>query len=111
MTITLTESAAQQIHQSLAKRGKGIGLRFGTKTSGCSGLAYVVDYADDVREGEVTFETGGTLVVVHQDHLPFLNGTVIDYQRTGLNASFKFNNPNVTDSCGCGESFTTRTAA
>ncbi|NDU85520.1 MAG: iron-sulfur cluster assembly accessory protein [Ferrovum sp.] len=110
MTITLTASAAQQIQQALTKRGKGIGLRFGTKNSGCSGLAYVVDYADEVRDGELTFESHGTTVVVHRDHLSFLNGTEIDYQRTGLNSAFKFNNPNVTDSCGCGESFTTRAA-
>lgn len=108
MAVTLSEAAAQQIRQSLAKRGRGIGLRFGTKNSGCSGLAYVVDYADEIREGEVTFESHGTQVLVHRDHLPFLDGTQIDYQRQGLNTIFQFNNPNVTDSCGCGESFTTR---
>lgn len=108
MAITLSESAAQQVRQSLSRRGKGIGLRFGTKASGCSGLAYVVDYADDVREGEMSFVSHDTQVLVHRDDLPYLDGTVIDYQRQGLNASFKFLNPNVTDSCGCGESFTTR---
>lgn len=111
MAITLSKSAAQQICQSLAKRGKGIGLRFATKKSGCSGLAYVVDYADDIHLGEQIFPSHGTQVLVHQDDLPYLDGTVIDYQRQGLNASFQFHNPNVTDSCGCGESFTTRSTA
>ncbi len=109
MTITLSDAAAQQVRHSLTKRGKGIGLRFGTRKSGCSGLAYTVDYADEIRDGEVTFESHGVQVLVHRDHLVDLDGTHIDYQRQGLNATFQFINPNVTDQCGCGERFTTRT--
>ncbi len=111
MAVTLTAAAAQQVRQSLSKRGKGVGLRLGVKQSGCSGLAYVVDYADEVRPTDARFESDGVLVLVDAQQLQYLDGTEVDYRREGLNAAFKFNNPNVTDACGCGESFTTRPAA
>ena len=111
MAVTLTAAAAQQVRQALSKRGQGVGLRLGVKQSGCSGLAYVVDYADEVRSGDVRFESDGVLVVVDAEQLQYLDGTEVDYRREGLNAAFKFNNPNVSDACGCGESFTTRPAA
>lgn len=110
MAITLTAAAVRQIKQALDKRGHGMGLRLGVKNSGCSGLAYVVDYADAPDPEDVRFETDGVVVLVRQDQLQFLQGTQIDYRREGLNASFKFDNPNVKDRCGCGESFTTQTA-
>lgn len=111
MAVTLTAAAAQQVRQSLSKRGNGVGLRLGVKQSGCSGLAYVVDYADEVQSTDIRFESDGVLVLVDSAQLPYLDGTEVDYRREGLNAVFKFNNPNVTDACGCGESFTTRPAA
>ena len=103
--IKLTESAARQIQKSLAKRGKGVGLRLGVRTSGCSGLAYKLEYADDVRAEDLRFESHGVQVIVDPKSLPYLDGTQLDFAREGLNEGFKFNNPNVQDSCGCGESF------
>ena len=111
MAVILTRAAAQQVRQSLSKRGKGVGLRLGVKQSGCSGLAYVVDYADEVLPGDTRFESEGVTVLVDAAQLQYLDGTEVDYRREGLNASFKFHNPNVADACGCGESFTTRPAA
>lgn len=105
MAITLTERAASHVQSSLRKRGKGIGLRLGVKTVGCSGLAYTIDYADDVAGEDVRFESHGVTVLVDPDSLQFIDGTQVDYARSGLNASFQFKNPNVTGSCGCGESF------
>ncbi|MDE2259083.1 MAG: iron-sulfur cluster assembly accessory protein [Betaproteobacteria bacterium] len=110
MAVTLTSAAAQQVRQALSKRGKGIGLRVSVKQSGCSGLAYVIDYADEALPTDAHFETEGVLVLVNTEHLQYLDGTELDYRREGLNAAFKFNNPNVADACGCGESFTTRQA-
>ncbi len=110
MAVTLTSAAAQQVRQALSKRGKGVGLRVGVKQSGCSGLAYVVDYADEALPTDSRFESEGVLVLVNAEQLQYLDGTELDYRREGLNASFKFNNPNVADACGCGESFTTRQA-
>lgn len=103
--ITLTESAAQHVARSLGKRGKGVGLRLGVRTSGCSGLAYKLEYADEVRAEDVRFESHGITVVVDPKSLPYLEGTELDFTREGLNEGFKFNNPNVKDACGCGESF------
>ena len=103
--ITLTEKAASHIQSSLAKRGKGIGLRLGVRTSGCSGLAYRLEYADVVGADDVQFESRGVKVVVDRKSLNFLQGTELDYTREGLNEGFRFNNPNVKDECGCGESF------
>ena len=96
MAVTLTESAAKHVANHLAKRGKGIGLRLGVRTSGCSGLAYKLEYADEVRAEDVRFECHGVTVIVDPK---------VDFTREGLNEGFKFNNPNVKDACGCGESF------
>lgn len=103
--IQLTESAAQRIQKQLASRGKGLGLRVGVKKSGCSGYAYTMDYADDVAEGEVVYDHFGAKLIVKHEHLPMLQGLTLDFQKQGLNESFKFLNPNVTGECGCGESF------
>ena len=105
MSITLTESAAKHVAANLAKRGKGIGLRVGVKTSGCSGLAYKLEYADDVKAEDLSFQSHGVTVVVDPKSMPYLDGTELDFAREGLNEGFKFNNPNVKDACGCGESF------
>jgi iron-sulfur cluster assembly protein len=106
MTITLTESAAKHVAGFLAKRGKGVGLRLGVRTSGCSGLAYKLEYADEIRPEDVRFESRGVTVVVDPKSLPYLDGIELDFAREGLNEGFRFNNPNVKESCGCGESFT-----
>lgn len=103
--ITLTETAAQRVKSHLQQRGAGVGLRLGVKTTGCSGFAYVVDYADAASAEDVVFEDQGVKVVVDRESLPYLDGTQVDYVRQGLNESFKFKNPNVKDECGCGESF------
>ena len=105
MAITLTERAAAHITDSLARRGKGIGLRLGVKAVGCSGLAYKVDYADTVEPSDLKFESHGVTLFVDPKSLPALDGMEVDYAREGLNAAFRFNNPNVKASCGCGESF------
>ena len=105
MAITLTERAAKHVTGFLAKRGKGVGLRLGVRTSGCSGLAYKLEYADAVNPDDVLFETNGVKVVVDPKSLPFLDGTELDFARDGLNEGFKFSNPNTKDQCGCGESF------
>ncbi len=105
MPITLTEAAAAHVSSSLARRGKGVGLRVGVRTSGCSGLSYKLDYADSIDPGDETFVSHGITVVVDPKSLPYLEGTVLDFAREGLNAAFKFSNPNVKDTCGCGESF------
>jgi iron-sulfur cluster assembly protein len=106
MAITLTASAAERVKNHLHQQGKGSGLRLGIKKTGCSGFAYVVDYADGTSAEDVVFEDQGVKVVVNRESLPYLDGTQVDYVRQGLNESFKFHNPNVKDECGCGESFT-----
>jgi iron-sulfur cluster assembly protein len=106
MTLTVTERAARQINKQLARQSHAIGLRLGVKKSGCSGFAYVIDYADSVLPEDAVFEQHGVKVVVSQDALPYLEGIEVDYRREGLNEAFHFNNPNVKASCGCGESFT-----
>lgn len=105
MAVELTESAAKQIAKQIAKRGQGLGLKLGVKTSGCSGFAYTIDYADALKDGESVFETHGVKVVVADEHLAALDGLVLDYAKEGINEAFKFNNPNVKGTCGCGESF------
>ena len=105
MAITLTEAAAQRVQHFLAQRGKGVGLRLGVKRTGCSGMAYVVDFADAVEPGELVFETLGIKLVVDPQSMQYLDGTELDYGRDGLNEGFRFNNPNVRGTCGCGESF------
>ena len=106
MAITLTESAAKHVASHLAKRGKGVGLRLGVRTSGCSGLAYRIEYADEVRPEDLRFESHGVTVIVDPKSMPYLEGVELDFTREGLNEGFRFNNPNVKDACGCGESFT-----
>ena len=106
MGIQLTEAAAAHVRKSLDKRGKGEGLRLGVRTSGCSGKAYVLEFVDTIQPEEVVFETHGVKVIVDPKSLLFLDGTVLDYTREGLNEGFKFENPNVKGECGCGESFT-----
>jgi iron-sulfur cluster assembly protein len=105
MAVTLTEKAATHVQNFLAKRGKGVALRLGVRTSGCSGMAYKLEYADAVNPDDLLFESHGVKVVVDPKSLPYLEGTELDFAKEGLNEGFKFNNPNVKDECGCGESF------
>ncbi|MCC6868028.1 MAG: iron-sulfur cluster assembly protein IscA [Burkholderiales bacterium] len=105
MAVTLTTAAAKHVGAFLAKRGKGVGLRLGVRTTGCSGLAYKLEYVDETRPEDVTFESQGITVVIDPKSLPYIDGTELDFAREGLNEGFKFNNPNVKDACGCGESF------
>ena len=106
MAVTLTEAAAQHVKKFLESRGKGVGLRLGVKTSGCSGLAYVLEFADAIEESDTVFEDQGIKVIVDAKSLIYLDGTQLDFKKEGLNEGFEFNNPNVQDECGCGESFT-----
>lgn len=105
MAVTLSEKAAKHVTNYLSKRGKGVGLRLGVRTSGCSGMAYKLEFVDEVTEDDVMFESHGIKVFVDPRSLPYLDGTELDFAREGLNEGFKFNNPNVKDQCGCGESF------
>lgn len=105
MGITLTEAAAGRVQSFLQGRGHGIGIRLGVKTSGCSGLAYVLEFVDAPDDDDAVFEDHGVKVVVDKKSLLYLDGTELDYGKEGLNEGFKFNNPNVKDECGCGESF------
>lgn len=106
MSLSLTESAADHIARMLAKRGHGVGLRVGTKKSGCSGFGYAVDYADSIEEGDEVFESHGIRLVVNRQSLPLLEGTEIDFVKTNaLNQGFEFRNPKARNTCGCGESF------
>lgn len=107
MSVTMTENAAKHVRKSLEKRGKGIGLRLGVRTSGCSGMAYVLEFADQAEEQDQIFESHGIQIVVDPKSMVYLDGTELDYAREGLNEGFKFNNPNVKNTCGCGESFNT----
>lgn len=106
MAITLSESAAERVQRFLTNRGKGIGLRLGVKTSGCSGMAYVLEFVDDLDDADSVFEDKGVKIIIDQKSLAYLDGTELDFVKEGLNEGFKFNNPNVKDACGCGESFT-----
>ena len=105
MAITLTDAAAVRVQSFLKNRSKGIGLRLGVKTNGCSGMAYVIEFADDVEPEDQVFEDKGVKVIVDPKSLIYIDGTELDYGKEGLNEGFKFNNPNVKDTCGCGESF------
>ena len=107
MALTLTESAAQQVRKSIAKRGKGVGIRIGVKTSGCSGLSYVMEFVDVANPEDLVFTHGDVSLFVDPKSLIYLDGTELDFTREGLNEGFRFLNPNVKDACGCGESFTT----
>ena len=104
MAVTLTEKAATHIKNYIAKRGKGVGLRLGVRTSGCSGMAYTLEFADEFNDTDSQFESFGVKVLVDPKSLAYLEGTELDFAREGLNEGFKFNNPNVKSSCGCGES-------
>ncbi len=106
MSVLLTESAARHVTRYLQKRGKGIGLRLGVRTTGCSGLAYKLEYVDESEPEDNVFESQGVKVFVDPKSLVYLAGVELDYTREGLNEGFKFNNPNEKASCGCGESFT-----
>jgi len=106
MGITLTEAAANRVSTFLANRGKGVGLRLGVKTTGCSGLAYILEFADEIQPDDKVFEDRGVKVIIDPKSLLYLDGTELDYKKEGLNEGFEFNNPNVKDMCGCGESFT-----
>jgi len=103
--ITLTEKAADHVRAFLSKRGKGVGLRVGVRTTGCSGLAYKLEFADAANPGDLQFECRGVMLLVDPKSLQYIDGTELDYAREGLNEGFKFRNPNVKDECGCGESF------
>ncbi len=105
MSVSLTERAAAHVAKFLDKRGKGMGLRLGVKTTGCSGMAYKLEYADAPNPEDQTFECHGVKVFVDPKSLPYIDGTELDFVREGLNEGFKFNNPNVKSECGCGESF------
>ena len=105
MAITLTEAAARHVSKFLARRGKGLGLRLGVKTTGCSGLAYKLEYVDEAMPEDQCFESHGVRVWVDPRSLVYIDGTELDFVREGLNEGFRFNNPNVKSECGCGESF------
>lgn len=106
MAISLTPSAAHRVRTFLAGRGRGVGLRLGVKETGCSGFAYVVNYADEVGVEDVVFDQAGVKVIVDRQSLKFIDGTEVDFVKEGLNEAFRFRNPNIKGECGCGESFT-----
>ncbi len=106
MSISLTLAAADRVRTFLTRRGHGLGLRLGVKKTGCSGFAYVVNYADDVGADDIVFEQQGVKVIVDRDSLGYIDGTEVDFVKQGLNEAFRFRNPNVKGECGCGESFT-----
>ena len=105
MAVTLTDRAAQHVQRYIEKRGKGVGLRLGVRTTGCSGLAYKLEFADSIAPEDQAFESNGVKVLIDPKSLAYLDGTELDFVREGLNEGFKFNNPNERDRCGCGESF------
>jgi iron-sulfur cluster assembly protein len=105
MSISVTPKAAVQIRKALAKRGGGVGLRVAIKTSGCSGYAYALEFADEAAADDLSFESEGVQLLVEARSLPMIAGTQLDWVREGLNEGFKFNNPNASATCGCGESF------
>ncbi|MCQ1057025.1 iron-sulfur cluster assembly protein IscA [Photobacterium sp. DNB23_23_1] len=105
MAITITEAAASRVASFLENRGKGIGLRLGVRTSGCSGMAYVLEFVDQLDEGDQIFEEKGVKIIIDAKSMVYLDGTELDFAKEGLNEGFQFNNPNVSSECGCGESF------
>jgi len=105
MAISLTSSAAERVRSYLAKRGHGLGLRVGVRKTGCSGFAYVIDYADSIDADDKVFEREGVKVIVDAKSLELIDGTEVDFVKDGLNEAFRFRNPNVKGECGCGESF------
>ena len=106
MSLSMTEKAADHVKSYLAKRGKGLGVRIGVKTTGCSGMAYVLEFVDKRSDDDQVFQSHGVNLYANAKSLAYLNGTQLDFVKEGLNEGFKFNNPNVKDECGCGESFT-----
>jgi iron-sulfur cluster assembly protein len=105
MSISISEAAARHVTRYITKRGKGVGVRLGVKTTGCSGLAYKLEYADEIAPEDVVFEDNGVTVLVDPKSLAYIDGTQLDFVREGLNEGFRFVNPNERDRCGCGESF------
>ncbi len=105
MGVSLSEAAARHVNRYLTKRGKGVGVRLGVKTTGCSGLAYTLEYVDEMSGEDVVFEEHGVKVLVDPKSMAYIDGTELDYVREGLNEGFRFHNPNERDKCGCGESF------
>jgi iron-sulfur cluster assembly protein len=105
MSISVTPKAANQIRKALAQRGGGLGLRLAVKTSGCSGYAYALEFADELGSEDLRFDSEGVTLLVDAASLPMIEGTQLDWVREGLNEGFKFNNPNASATCGCGESF------
>jgi len=107
MALTLTETAAQHVQRQLQQRGKGVGLRVAVHHSGCSGLAYKLEFVDQSNPDDMLFESHGVKLFTDPRSLVYIDGTELDFVREGLNSGFKFNNPKATHACGCGESFTT----
>jgi iron-sulfur cluster assembly protein len=105
MSVSISEAAARHVNKYISRRGKGVGVRLGVKTTGCSGLAYKLEYADEVAPEDVVFEDKGIKVLVDPKSLAYIDGTQLDFVREGLNEGFRFHNPNERDRCGCGESF------
>ncbi|HEY5624418.1 MAG TPA: iron-sulfur cluster assembly protein IscA [Gammaproteobacteria bacterium] len=105
MAISLTPSAVERVRNYLEQRGSGVGLRVGVRKTGCSGYAYVIDYADSIEDDDIIFEDDGIKVVVSRESLDLIDGTEVDFVKQGINEAFKFRNPNVKGECGCGESF------
>jgi iron-sulfur cluster assembly protein len=105
MSIQLTPAAAERVRNFIASRGQGLGLRLGVRKTGCSGFAYVINYADSQEPGDIVFEDSGLKVFVDPASLPMIDGTTVDFVKQGLNEAFRFKNPNVKGECGCGESF------
>tara|TARA_B100001996_G_scaffold169284_1_gene129073 strand:+ start:431 stop:754 length:324 start_codon:yes stop_codon:yes gene_type:complete len=106
MSISLTKKAAERAQKYLKARGKGIGLKLGVKTTGCSGMAYTLEFVDGILPEDKVYESHGIKILVDPKSLIYIDGTELDFIKEGLNEGFQFNNPNVKDSCGCGESFT-----
>lgn len=105
MAIKISDAAAQRAHSFLVNRGKGLGLRLGVKTTGCSGLAYVLEFVDELNPDDTVFEDNGVKIIIDGKSLVYLDGTELDFAKEGLNEGFLFNNPNANGECGCGESF------
>lgn len=105
MAVTLTKSAAERVRNFIAARGRGVGLRLGVRKTGCSGYAYVINYAEEITDNDRVFDSEGVKVVVDADSLALVDGTEVDFVRHGLSEAFRFRNPNVRGECGCGESF------
>lgn len=105
MALTLTESAARHVADQLAARGKGLGIRVGVTTTGCSGMAYVLEFVDELDSSDEVFENHGIKIIVDPKSLLYIDGTEMDFKKTGINEGFEFHNPNIKGECGCGESF------